>query len=60
MMGLSQMITSQNSDLSSPFTYMSLKKEKEVTETLYSDVKGTNCNLRNNSFFSLMLEDETF
>ena len=54
------MITSQNSDLSSPFTYMSLKKEKEVTETLDSDVKGTNCNLRNNSFFSLMLEDETF
>ena len=53
MMGLSQIIISQNSDLSSPFTYVSLKKEKEGTETLnlYSDVKGANYNLYNHSFF---------
>lgn len=52
-MGLSQIMTSQNSDLSSPFTYVSLKKEKEGTETLnlYSDVKGANCNLHDHSLF---------
>lgn len=52
MMGLSQIIISQNSDLSSPFTCVTEKGE-EGTETLnlYSDVKGANCNLHNHSFF---------